>query len=139
MSQKETQIIDTLGMNYEGLTGKLLQDRYLIGKIIARGGNSVIYQAQDTKHEKSSTKLIVKFSEKYLEMSEEIKILLRLGKAKSKLFDNKKNGLVPKILNYGMVVMKNLTTSSSSLQNEKLVGYAVMKKCSTSIENYFVN
>jgi len=80
--------------------------------------------------------LVIKFSEKYLEMSEEIKILLKIGKAKNKLFDNNTNGLIPKIKNYDMVVMQNLSNYPA---NEMLVGYAVLRHCSTSIENYFIN
>jgi hypothetical protein len=82
---------------------------------------------------------VVKFSENHEEMTDEINILIKLGKTKSKLFGKNKNGLVPKIVNYGTIVMENILNDpkNNCSNNEILVIYAIMKQCQTPIGSYF--
>ena len=55
----------------------------------------------------------MKFSEGVQDITQEIKTLVTLTKTKSKIFGKGKEGLVPKIMDYGMMVMENVTRNSN--------------------------
>ena len=58
------------------------------------------------------------------EITSEIITLLKLRKTKFEIFGNEKIGLVPSIINYGMIVLENMGIYNPI--KEKLLGYAIM-------------
>jgi hypothetical protein len=61
------------------LVGNILQDRYKIGNFIDKGNQGSIYEL--TEIAKPLTKMIIKVSEDYDSITEEIKVLKKLRKS----------------------------------------------------------
>jgi len=71
--------MECYGNGYEALVGNILQDRYKIGNFIDKGNQGSIYEL--TEISKPLTKMIIKVSEDYDSITEEIKVLKKLRKS----------------------------------------------------------
>jgi serine/threonine protein kinase len=95
--------------------------------------------------------LVIKFADDCESIAQEIKILKKIlkksetSKSKSK---NQENFGFPKLIDYGMFIVKNLKTVSdddeedentkdtSESLNSKIFGFYIMPKCSLSLQDY---
>lgn len=78
-NSNKTEVIECNGQGYQALVGSVLQGRYKIGNFIDKGNQGSIYEV--TENQKSSTKMIIKVSEDYDSITEEIKVLKKLRKS----------------------------------------------------------
>ena len=79
--KRKTEIIYTNGKGFDGLKGKLFQNRYLIGDFVDEGGQGKIFSVVDTKRDQAGKiPLIIKISEEYTSITEEISVLKKIRK-----------------------------------------------------------
>ena len=80
-SDSRTEVIECNGKGYNALKGQLLQKRYLIGDYIDEGGQGKIYSVVDIKKDcEGKIPLVIKLSEDYEAITEEIAIMKKLRK-----------------------------------------------------------
>lgn len=72
------ELADVARIKRRDLEGTLLNNRYLIGKLIGTGSFGRVYKAYDQKNKKLP--LAVKFSADYMVLCQEIKIIKRIAK-----------------------------------------------------------
>ena len=89
----KTEVIECDGKGYASLTGKVLQDRYKIGEFIDKGNQGSIFEI--TEIAKPQTKMIIKVSEDYDSITEEIKTLKKLRKSQKSLYGENMRKYVP--------------------------------------------
>jgi hypothetical protein len=78
---RKTQEISIKSGDLNDIVGEVLQERYLIGKLIYSGINSIIFTVNDlTKETQVKTKLIVKICKDSDDLTNEVITLLELRK-----------------------------------------------------------
>ena len=103
-----TEVIECHGKGYKALKGQILQNRYLIGDFIDEGGQGKIYSVVDTKKDsEGKIPLVIKLSEDYESVTEEISILKKLRKEQKRLYGADFRGYTPHCVNFGMLVLSN--------------------------------
>lgn len=139
-NSNRTEILECYGKGYDGLRGQILQKRYVIGEFIDQGGQGKIYSVIDTKKDSDGkVPLIIKFSEDYEAITEEISILKKLRKEQKNLYGPDFRGFTPHCVNFGMLVMSDDISEGQSngdpdKQNAVLIGYFVMKRYDQTLD-----
>ena len=78
-SQKEPEYINIDSGRITDLTKHILNERFLLGGLIYQGNNSFVFKSSDITETKKK-KLVVKIFKQNEEMTNEIKMLIRLKK-----------------------------------------------------------
>ena len=84
------------------------------------GNSSWLFEADDSKSKKSN--LVVKLSSQCDELANEVKTLIKLRKIQKKKYGSESSGLVPKVVEFGMLVVKD------NFDNGNLYGYCIMNR-----------
>ena len=82
--------------------------------------------------------MIIKVSEDYDTITEEIKNLKKLRKSQKSLYGENMRKYIPQCFNFGMIVVSNFTncnqtsnskeTTSDSKEDSRLLGYFIMRR-----------
>ena len=146
-NSNKTEVIECNGQGYQALVGSVLQGRYKIGNFIDKGNQGSIYEV--TENQKSSTKMIIKVSEDYDSITEEIKVLKKLRKSQKTLYGEQMRKYIPQCFNFGMIVVSNFTynqsgvtdsskatSTDSSKEDSRLLGYFIMRRYDQNLEKF---
>lgn len=93
--------------------------------------------------------MIIKVSEDYDSITEEIKVLKKLRKSQKSLYDEQMRKYIPQCFNFGMIVVSNFTynesavtnssratSTDSSKEDSRLLGYFIMRRYDQNLEKF---
>ena len=99
--------------------------------------------------------MIIKVSEDYDSITDEIKTLKKLRKSQKSLYGENMRKYIPQCFNFGMIVVSNFTytgensqgtmsktskdTSIESKEDSRLLGYFIMRRYEQNLETYVCN
>ena len=148
MKSKDQQVLDLGGNKLETVIhDTVLQHRYKVGKIVSQGSQGAIFDVEDvTGKAFGRGDMVVKFSNDYIALAYEIKVLNKIAKQAKVPADarGKRMGL-PTVTAYGMLIGTNLHQDDINPETNiclsqgttaNLFGYYIMPKYRLTLEEF---